>query len=97
MRVQPTTKPSPSAPAMPLPLDWAMTQNNLGNACRRRANFGRGRGGQQKLNEAIEAYRLALTVRTRNTLPRGWADAPARNLGLAPAGIFAHGQIQGKS
>ncbi|MGA7454472.1 MAG: hypothetical protein WBW73_25535 [Rhodoplanes sp.] len=37
-----------------VPLDWAMTQNNLGNALRR---LGERESGTDRLNEAVAAYR----------------------------------------
>ena len=46
-------------PREPLPLDWAMTQNNLGNALRR---LGERESGTTRLEEAVAAYREALAV-----------------------------------
>src|SRR5205823_6328759 len=65
-----------------LPQDWAATQNNLGIALRRLADRSAGPQGEQLLREAIEAYRSALSVRTRERLPQGWA-ATQNNLGIA--------------
>lgn len=40
-----------------VPLDWAATQNNLGNAL---ANLGKRESGTTRLQESVAAYRLAL-------------------------------------
>ena len=45
-----------------VPLDWAPTQNNLGNALR---ILGELEGGTERLEEAAEAYRAALEEYTR--------------------------------
>jgi len=42
-----------------VPLDWAMTQNNLGSALER---LGVRESGTARLEEAVAAYREALTV-----------------------------------
>ena len=42
-----------------VPLDWARTQNNLGNALR---NLGERESGTARLEEAVAAYDAALTV-----------------------------------
>jgi tetratricopeptide (TPR) repeat protein len=52
------------------PLDWAMTQNNLGNAL---GNLGERESGTAKLEEAVATYREALQVRTRELVPLDWA------------------------
>jgi tetratricopeptide (TPR) repeat protein len=57
-----------------LPQDWAMTQNNLGNALRDQGIRTGGERGTQLLAEAVAAYRQALEVRTRETLPLQWAQ-----------------------
>ena len=44
-----------------VPLDWAMTQNNLGNAL---ATLGERETGTARLEEAVAAYRAALEERT---------------------------------
>lgn len=62
-----------------MPLQWAATQNNLGNAL---ALLGKRESGTQWLEEAIEAYRAALDERTRQRVPRGWA-ATQNDLGKA--------------
>ncbi len=62
-----------------LPLDWAMTQNNLGNAL---SSLGEREEGTARLEEAVSAYRLALEVRSREALPLDWAMTQ-NNLGNA--------------
>ena len=60
------------------PVDWAMTQNNLGNAYRDRI-----RGDKaENLEYAIAAYEQALEVRTRTDFPVDWATTQ-NNLGTA--------------
>ena len=53
-----------------VPLDWAMTQNNLGNALR---TLGERESGTARLEEAVAAYRAALEERTRDRVPLDWA------------------------
>ena len=53
-----------------VPLDWAMTQNNLGNALR---GLGLMRGSEALIEEAIAAYRAALEERTQARVPLSWA------------------------
>ena len=48
------------------PQDWAMTQNNLGNAYKDRIQGSRA----ENLEAAIKAFEAALTVRTREASPR---------------------------
>ena len=62
-----------------LPLDWAKTQNNLGNALLR---LGEREEGTARLVEAVSAYRSALEVRSREALPLAWATTQ-NNLGNA--------------
>ena len=62
-----------------VPLQWAMTQNNLGNALR---TLGAREDGTQRLEEAVAAYRAALEVRTRERVPLQWATTQ-NNLGNA--------------
>ena len=62
-----------------VPLDWAMTQNNLGLALQ---VLGRRESGTAKLEEAVVAYREALKERTRERVPLDWA-ATQNNLGIA--------------
>ena len=61
------------------PLDWATTQNNLGNALR---VLGQREKGTVGLEEAVAAYRAALEERTRERDPLQWA-ATQNNLGIA--------------
>jgi tetratricopeptide (TPR) repeat protein len=49
-----------------VPLDWAMTQMNLGNAL---TTLGERESGTGKLEEAVAAYREALKERTRGRVP----------------------------
>ena len=62
-----------------VPLDWAMTQNNLGNAL---AALGERESGTARLEEAVAAYRAALKERTRERVPLDWATTQ-NNLGIA--------------
>ena len=62
-----------------VPLEWAMTQNNLGNAL---ATLGERESGTARLEEAVAAYRAALEERTRERVPLEWA-ASFGNQGVA--------------
>jgi tetratricopeptide (TPR) repeat protein len=62
-----------------VPLDWAATQNSLGNALR---TLGEWERGTVRLEQAITAYRAALKERTRERVPLDWA-ATQNNLGNA--------------
>jgi exonuclease VII small subunit len=62
-----------------VPLDWAMTQNNLGNALQ---TLGARESGTQRLEQAVLAYQEALKERTRERVPLNWA-ATQYNLGNA--------------
>ena len=62
-----------------VPLDWAMTQNNLGNAL---SDLGRMRGSEALIEEAIAAYRAALEELTQERVPLDWAMTQ-NNLGAA--------------
>ena len=62
-----------------VPLDWAMTQNNLGNALGR---LGERESGTKRLEEAVGAYREALKEWTRDRVPLDWAMTQ-NNLGIA--------------
>ena len=53
-----------------VPLDWAMTQNNLGNAL---STLGERASGTARLEEAVAAYRHTLLERTRERMPLDWA------------------------
>jgi tetratricopeptide (TPR) repeat protein len=62
-----------------VPLNWAMTQNNLGNALQ---SLGERESGTKRLEEAVVAYREALKEYTRERVPLNWA-ATQNNLGNA--------------
>ena len=62
-----------------VPLDWAMTQNNLGTAL---ARLGERESGTARLEEAVAAFREALKERTRERVPLDWAMTQ-NNLGDA--------------
>src|SRR5437660_12550016 len=53
-----------------VPLQWAATQSNLGNALR---DLGGRESGTAKLDEAVAAHREALKERTRERVPLQWA------------------------
>src|SRR5205085_7058797 len=61
------------------PLDWAMTQNNLGTAL---GALGGRESGTGRLEEAVEDYRAALQERTRERAPLDCATTQT-NLGAA--------------
>ena len=62
-----------------VPLDWAMTQNNLGAALQ---TLGGRESGTERLEQAVAAYRAALEEYTRERVPLRWA-ATQNNLGAA--------------
>ena len=62
-----------------VPLDWAMTQNNLGNAL---GSLGERESGTERLEGAVAAYREALKEYTRERVPLKWAMTQ-NNLGTA--------------
>jgi tetratricopeptide (TPR) repeat protein len=62
-----------------VPLDWAQTQNNLGNAL---LALGERESGTARLEEAVVAFRAAVTERTRERVPLDWAQTQM-NLGRA--------------
>jgi tetratricopeptide (TPR) repeat protein len=62
--------------------DWAMTQNNLGAALSAQAGLAEGAARAALLEQAVAAYRAALTVRTRESAAPDWA-ATQNNLGNA--------------
>jgi tetratricopeptide (TPR) repeat protein len=66
-----------------VPLGWAMTQNNLGDALER---LGERESGTGKLEEAVTAYRAALKEWTRERVPLDWAGTQ-NNLGIALASL----------
>jgi CheY-like chemotaxis protein len=53
-----------------VPLNWAGTQNNLGNALRA---LGEREPGTGRLEEAVSAHREALSEYTRERVPLNWA------------------------
>jgi tetratricopeptide (TPR) repeat protein len=55
-----------------VPLDWAMTQTNLGNTL---SSLGQRERGTARLEEAVAAYREALKERTRERVPLQWAES----------------------
>jgi tetratricopeptide (TPR) repeat protein len=61
-----------------VPLQWAQTQNNLGNAL---MNLAEWESGTRRLEEAVIAYREALKERTRERVPLQWA-ATQNNPGI---------------
>ena len=67
------------APRERVPLDWAMTQNNLGLAL---WALGARESETTRLNEAVAAYREALKESTRERVPIDWAMSQ-NNLGNA--------------
>ena len=62
-----------------MPLEWAMTQNNLGNALWR---LGEREGGTARLEEAVAAFRAALEESSRDRVSLQWV-ATQDNLGNA--------------
>jgi tetratricopeptide (TPR) repeat protein len=62
-----------------VPLQWAMTEMNLGLALEA---LGERESGTARLEEAVAAYRAALEERTRERVPLDWA-ATQMNLGVA--------------
>jgi Tetratricopeptide repeat len=60
-----------------VPLQWAMTQNNLGTALR---TLGERESGTERLLQAVDAYRDALKEWTRERVPLQWATTQ-NNLG----------------
>ncbi|CCJ05574.1 tetratricopeptide repeat protein [Methylocystis sp. SC2] len=64
-----------------VPLDWATTQTNLGNAL---ATLGERESGTVHLETAVAAFHSALQERTRELVPLAWAETK-NNLGNALA------------
>src|SRR6202022_983665 len=62
-----------------VPLQWALTQMNLGTAL---ARLGERGSGTARLEEAVAAYRAALEEWTRDRVPLYWATTQT-NLGNA--------------
>jgi tetratricopeptide (TPR) repeat protein len=67
-----------------VPLQWATTQNNLGNALR---VLGERESGTARLDEAVAAFRDALQERTRARVPLDWASTQM-NLALVYRVLF---------
>jgi tetratricopeptide (TPR) repeat protein len=67
-----------------VPLDWAATQNNLGNALKA---LGERESGTARLEEAVEAFRAALREYTRDRVPFLWAQTQ-QNLALVCRALF---------
>jgi hypothetical protein len=55
-----------------VPLDWAETQYNLGNAL---VELGEREDGTARLEEALSAYRAALEEWTRERFPLNWGES----------------------
>ena len=72
-------------PREEVPLDWAMTQNNLGIVL---ARLGEREHGTARIEEAVTVYRAALEEWTRERAPLDWAMAQ-NNLGNALKAIGA--------
>ena len=62
-----------------VPLQWAMSQNNLGTAL---GTLGEREPGAARLEEAVTAFGEALLERTREQAPLQWA-ATQNNLEIA--------------
>ena len=71
---------------LPRDFDWAMAQNNLGNAFMGLAVRSEGPQAVAYREQALRAYRQALEVYTRRQLPRDWAGTQ-NNLGAALADL----------
>ncbi|MEM9474779.1 MAG: hypothetical protein AAGA71_05770 [Pseudomonadota bacterium] len=71
------------------PVQWAMTQNNLGNALSNQGTRTAGEDGAALLAKAVDAYRAALRVRTEDAHPVQWARTQ-ENLALAHEAIADH-------
>jgi hypothetical protein len=65
-----------------VPLDWAMTQSNLGAALWR---LGERESGTERLLQAVAAYRDALKEWTRERVPLDWVQATESALASAQA------------
>lgn len=71
-----------------VPLDWAATQMNLGNALR---VLGERESGTGKLTEAVAAYRAALEEFTREVAPQ-WRDIAQQKFGPMPCFVKKNAQ-----
>jgi tetratricopeptide (TPR) repeat protein len=72
-------------PRKRVPLDWAMTQNNLGNSL---TALGARETGTARLEEAVAAFHAALEEQTREKAPVQWA-MDQNNLGNALTALGA--------
>jgi tetratricopeptide (TPR) repeat protein len=68
-------------PRSEAPLDWAMTQNNLGNALK---VLGERESGTASLEAAVQAFRAALEEWTRERVPLAWAATTGNRQGRRP-------------
>ena len=68
-----------------MPVNWAMTQNNLGTTLAEQGTRTGGEAGTALLADAVAAYRAALEVRTRQDMPVEWAMTQ-ENIAIALAG-----------
>ena len=80
-RSRPSAWPSPSSPATTSPRTGPGPRTTWARAPEPGRAAG-GREGARRLAEAVEAYRQALTVYTRDDLPQDWATTQ-NNLGVA--------------
>ena len=64
-----------------MPLDWAMTQNNLGNALR---SLGERESGTARLEQAVAAWKACLTV-TASAWPPAWVKEVRSHIEQAQA------------
>jgi hypothetical protein len=53
-----------------VPLNWATTQNNVGNAL---ATLGSRESGTERLEQAVAAHRNAILAWEQSAVPEGWA------------------------
>jgi tetratricopeptide (TPR) repeat protein len=72
---------------------WAMSQSGLGNSLREQSTRAEGPEAVRLLGEAASAYRRALLVLTRDSMPQDWATTQ-HNLGyvLQEQGVRANGR-----
>ena len=55
-----------------MPLDWAMTQNNIAGALR---TLGERESGIARLQQAVAAHRNAIAVRQQSAAPDHWSQS----------------------
>ncbi|MCQ0990632.1 hypothetical protein MF134_23640, partial [Jiella sp. LLJ827] len=72
-----------------MPSDWAITQNNLGNAYQSLGDRLGGEAGREALDAAVTAYKAALRVFTEADMSSAWATTQ-NNLEIALAKRAAH-------